>query len=303
MVAVVILGSSLIGLTVWLLLRARALPSASAAERIEQIESYGFAGTAQAATGGGRPQPALRDLAMALGRWAIARSPRISESDVRRDLTRAGMYSTSPVAFTGYRFVAAAACGLSLLFLMIVGGASPLLIVVGTPVAVMAGFVLPRAFVQRRIAERITLIDRQLPELVDILVITVEAGVGLSRSLRVAAERLAAPLGDELRLTIQEEQMGLSTPDSLSNMLDRCDTPGMRSFVRSLAQGQTLGISIGDIMRGLAVEMRTRRRQSAETQAQKAPIKILFPLVLLIFPAIFVVILYPAVHNLLDSLG
>ena len=302
MAGIVIVGAVLIGLATWLLIRAFALPNANAMERIQQIESYGFTGAGPLPASGRQRQPALRDLAMAVGRWAISRSPRISESAVRRELTRAGMYSTSPVAFTGYRFVAAVAGGLLFLLFLIAVGSSVGVIIVFTPIAAIAGFVLPRAIVQRRIRERATRIDRQLPELVDILVITVEAGIGLSRSLRVAAGRLPAPLGDELRLTIQEEQMGLSTSDALANMLERCDAPGMRSFVRSLSQGQTLGISIGDIMRGLAGEMRTRRRQSAETQAQKAPIKILFPLVLLIFPALFVVLLYPAAHNLLDSL-
>ena len=95
--------------------------------------------------------------------------------------------------------------------------------------------------------------------------------------------------------------MGLTTNEALANMLERADTPGMRSFVRSVLQGETLGVSIGQIMRNLAVEMRKRRRALAEERAQKAPIKILFPLVFLIFPAIFVIILAPAVYALLDA--
>ena len=88
--------------------------------------------------------------------------------------------------------------------------------------------------------------------------------------------------------------MGLATNEALANMLARADTPGMRSFVRSVIQGETLGVSIGQIMRNLAVEMRKRRRAIAEERAQKAPIKILFPLVFLIFPAMFVILLAPA---------
>ena len=95
--------------------------------------------------------------------------------------------------------------------------------------------------------------------------------------------------------------MGLSLEEAIRNMLARADTPAMRSFVRSVLQAETLGVSIGHILRSLAVEMRKRRRASAEERAQKAPVKILFPLVFLIFPALFLVILYPAMHSFLTT--
>ena len=88
--------------------------------------------------------------------------------------------------------------------------------------------------------------------------------------------------------------MGLSIQEALLKMLDRIDTPSMRSFVRSVVQGETLGVSIGQIMRDLANEMRRRRRATAQERAQRAPIKILFPLVFLIFPPMFIILLGPA---------
>jgi len=135
------------------------------------------------------------------------------------------------------------------------------------------------------------------------LVVTVEAGLGFVGSLQTAAERITGPLGQELRLTLQEQNMGLSIQEGLMNMLNRVDTPSMRSFVRSIVQGETLGVSIGQIMRDLAQEMRRRRRASAQERAQKAPIKILFPLVLLIFPAMFVVLLGPALLLFMKAFG
>jgi tight adherence protein C len=117
----------------------------------------------------------------------------------------------------------------------------------------------------------------------------------------VASERLHGPLGDELRLTLQEQSMGLSTQESLRHLLARCDTPFMRSFVRSILQGETLGVSIGQIMRDLAVDIRKRRKQAAEEQAHKAPIKILFPLIFLIFPGMFLILLGPAVYSFMDA--
>ena len=95
--------------------------------------------------------------------------------------------------------------------------------------------------------------------------------------------------------------MGLSTEEALRNMLARCDTPSMRSFVRSMMQGETLGVSIGQIMRNLALEMRSAAPGGAEERAQKAPIKMLFPLIFLIFPAMFLVLLAPAMIEFLKA--
>jgi tight adherence protein C len=165
----------------------------------------------------------------------------------------------------------------------------------------VAGWMAPMWLLRARARRRLGTIDYDLPELIDLLVVTVEAGVGFAASLQIAVERLPGPLGDELRLVLQEQAMGLSVNDALRNMLARCDTPAVRSFVRSILQGETLGVSIGQIMRNLATEMRKRRRATAEERAQKAPIKILFPLVFLIFPAIFVILLGPAIYSFLQA--
>jgi tight adherence protein C len=154
------------------------------------------------------------------------------------------------------------------------------------------------AVLNRRARDRTDAIDYELPELIDLLVVTLEAGVSFIASLQMAAERLSGPLGVELRITLQEQRMGLTTNEALKGMLGRADTPGMRTFVRSVLQGETLGTSTGQIMRNLAIEMRKRRRSAAEERAQKAPIKILFPLVLLIFPAMFIVLLGPVAYSI-----
>jgi tight adherence protein C len=157
--------------------------------------------------------------------------------------------------------------------------------------------------VRRRARLRLERIDDAMPELIDLLVTMVEGGVGFSAALHLAANRLRGPLGDELRLAVQEQNMVLGTAQALTNLVARAPTPATRSFVRSLIQGETLGVSIGKIMRDLALEMRKRRRQVAEERAQKAPTKILFPLIFLIFPAMFVVILGPAVVQVMHALG
>jgi len=133
--------------------------------------------------------------------------------------------------------------------------------------------------------------------------VTIEGGMGFVGSLQTAAGRIGGALDQELQLTLQEQSMGLSIQEAMLNMLARCETPSMRSFVRSIVQGESLGVSIGQIMRDLAHEMRRRRYAAAQEKAQKAPIKILFPLVLLIFPAMFVILLGPAIFTFVQGIG
>jgi tight adherence protein C len=157
--------------------------------------------------------------------------------------------------------------------------------------------------VKRRARYRLDAIEYDLPELIDLLVVGVEAGLGFSAAMSAAVGRLPGPLGEEMRLMLQEQTLGLTPVEALTNVLSRVDTPSLRSFVRSIVQGEQLGISIGDVLRNVALEMRKRRRAAAEERAQKAPIKMLFPLIFLIFPAMFVVILGPAIFAFLDALG
>jgi tight adherence protein C len=203
----------------------------------------------------------------------------------------------------GYRLLSTLALPLIWVWFASTSGAGPLRFIAGLLFGMALGWQGPLVFVRRRSRMRLDEIDMQMPELIDLLVTTVEAGVAFSGSLRLAAGRFHGALGEELRLALQEQEMGLSANEALTNMLNRADTPAMRSFVRSILQGETLGVSIGKIMRDLAVEMRKRRRQTAEERVQKAPTKMLFPLVFLIFPAMFVVILGPAALQILHTIA
>jgi tight adherence protein C len=168
--------------------------------------------------------------------------------------------------------------------------------------ALFAGWVLPLTYVQRKARHRIESLDRSLPDLIDLLCVMIEAGLSFSAAMRLSAEQFPPPLSDELRLTLQEQTMGLSIDEALSHMADRADTPAMKAFVRAMSQGERMGISIGQIMRNLSHEMRHRRRSSAEERAQKTPVLMLFPLVFLIFPAMFIILMTPAVINLVHNL-
>jgi tight adherence protein C len=303
MVLIVILSVALLATAVSLALRARALPSANTADRLMQIEAYGFHAADAAAVGARASEPGSQRLARTLGRGLLERSKRLSEPEIRSALMSAGMYNTQPSTFIGYRVGSAMLVGGGFLLLSVAGGAAGALVVFGTALATVVGFGLPMTIVKRRTRIRHEEIDYTLPELIDVLVVTVEAGLGFSGSLQMAADRIHGPLGEELLLTIQQESMGMSSDEALAGLLRRVDTPAMRSFVRSVLQAESLGISLGEIMRTLAIEMRLRRRQAAEERAQKAPVKILFPLVFLIFPPIFVIVLYPALKALFEGLG
>jgi tight adherence protein C len=298
-----LLGLLLLGFATAIGARAIATPRLEVAGRVAQIGAYGFADAEAVASSRAAGLSAAVDaLAWRIGSAVGPRMRRYSEADVRNRLMGAGFYGMQAPTFLGYRALSATCLPLAAFSLSLASGAAVLGVVM-LAVTAPAGWFVPAVFVQDRAQRRLAGIEAELPELIDLLVLMVEAGLGFSGSIRIASSKLQGPLGDELRLTLQEQNMGLSMNEALTNMLNRCETPSMRSFVRSVLQGERLGVSIGAILRNLAVEMRKRRRQSAEERAQKAPIKMLFPLVFLIFPAIFIVLLYPALHQFTSSFG
>ena len=244
--------------------------------------------------------PRLDNLAASLGAYVL-RVGGLDEDELRRELRQAAIYRLTPGKLVGYRVLGGIGFPLFWLWISVSAGSSPLRTIVGMVFGAVLGWQGPLLYVRRRARTRLEQIDLQMPELIDVLVTTVEAGMGFSGSLQVAARRFHGALGEELRLTLQEQEFGLSSTEALSNLLERAPTPSMRSFVRAVVQGETLGVSIGKIMRDLAVEMRKTRRQKAEEKAQKAPTKMLFPLIFLIFPAMFVVLLGPAIIEMIHS--
>ena len=304
MLLMLFLGLGLIVVAVMLVARGLSLSRVRTTETLGQIPAYGFTHPTADPVQATRPvSGALDGIAGAIGSTLARRIGSLQEARVRGELMAAGIYSVSPRKFIGYRVLCLVCVPVAWLSVAVSIAAGPPLTVVGFAFAVWAGWVAPMTVVRNRARRRLEEIDRALPELIDLLVVTVEAGLGFSSSLQVAADRMDGVLGDELRLTLQEQSMGLGINEALGNMLLRVDTPSTRSFVRSILQGEQLGVSIGQILRNLAQEMRNRRRQAAQERAQKAPIKLLFPLILLIFPAIFIILLTPAVFSFLDAFG
>jgi tight adherence protein C len=299
-----IIGVLLVAATGRLLAHAIALPRLQFKRHLRELLDYGFQADPDAGGAGARGQRSvtLTKLAERIGRFAAANLSRLPQLR-RGELAAAGYYEISPEAIHGYRALAAiflallvALAGFALV------GPSPLTLLV-VLVAAAAGWQLPAIVIRHRGNSRLEGIDKELPELIDLLIATVEAGMGFGGALGLAANRLKGALGDEVRLTVRQQNLGISTSEALEDMLDRCDSQSMRGFVRTVVRGEEMGLSIAPILRELATDMRRRRRQASQERMHKAPVKILFPLMFLIMPALMIVLFYPAAYSVMSGLS
>jgi tight adherence protein C len=299
-----IAGVLLLGAGITILVVNLGKEQSGSAATLDQIQTDGYVaeatGGSEADTAGRRP---IDSIAGRLGNFIARRTDRFGEARLREQLISAGMYETTPRKILGYQLLCSIAFSLLTLWLVpAMGGSFLITIVIAVGVAA-AGWFAPPYYVELKKRQRFDKIDKQLPDMIDLLVVTIEAGLGILASMRVAADSMSDPLGQELRLTLQEQRMGLSVSQAIESLGRRADTPNMRIYVRSLTQGERLGVSIGTTMRNLSVEMRKRRRALAEERAQKMPVKMLFPLIFFIFPALFIVILTPMIINIVEALG
>ena len=184
-------------------------------------------------------------------------------------------------------------------FLLPLEGRTPLAVFLFVAMLLVLG---PDASLNRQVADRRYKIQMKLPDILDLLTISVEAGLGFEQALDRTVSSVPGPLSDEFARMIGEIRAGSSRGDALRALEARTGVPEVKSFVLALLQADTFGISIGRILRQQADEMRVRRRQLAQERAQKAPVKMLFPMVFCIFPSLFVVVLGPAIFNIADAL-
>jgi len=172
-----------------------------------------------------------------------------------------------------------------------------------TPLLGAVGFIGPDVILTFRIRARRERIRSELPDALDLLAVSVEAGLGLDGAIAKLTEHMEGALVDEFALTLGEMRIGEARPEALKKLAERVPAPEVAAFVRSVVQAEQLGISLGRILRVQAADSRLRRQAAAEERAMKAPIKMLFPTALFIFPAMFVVILGPALLNITSSLN
>lgn len=184
-----------------------------------------------------------------------------------------------------------------------VANAKPALGLLVALLAASGGFRAPEIALRRAADSRAKAIRRELSDSLDLLAIAVEAGAGLEGALAASADDLEGPLGDEYRRVLHEMRLGASRREALLALKRRVDVPEVSGFVLALLQADAMGTAISKVLRNQAGEMRARRRRWAREQAAKTPVKILFPLVFAIFPAVLVVVLGPAVIRILEVLG
>jgi tight adherence protein C len=165
-----------------------------------------------------------------------------------------------------------------------------------------AGWYAPEWIVRSRAEERQHEIQLALADSLDLLSITVEAGLAFDAALSRVARNVKGPLGQELYRVVQEIQLGKSRADALRDLADRTNVEDLRGFIAAMVQADAFGIPIARVLKVQSREIRIRRRQRAEERAQKLPVKIVFPVVLTIFPALFVVLLGPAAIQIYETI-
>lgn len=228
-------------------------------------------------------------------------TPQANLAQWQRDLMMAGLLNRISVTdFLGMRALVGTVLGVGSFFMFSTNttGFSALLFAL---VPFMIGLYIPIFWLKGRVSDRQKQISRAMPDALDMMSICVDAGLGFEAALQKVAWQWDNELTEEFRRVITEIRVGVSRVDALRHMVDRTSVPDIASFVAVLVQADQLGIAIKDVLHTQAEQMRVKRRQRAQESAQKAPLKMLFPLVFFIFPSMFAVILGPAVPKLMNA--
>ena len=242
--------------------------------------------------------PAGRHAVQALSRL----TPKSSFEHIQHQLTVAGRPGNlTPADFLGIR-VLLAVIGLGLGYAF---GRNtpdnPRMMLIGPLAGAAFGYMLPNFWLGSRKRQRQDSIQRALPDALDMLTICVEAGLAFEAALQRVSDQWEGALSDEFAQVVTEMRLGVPRPQALRRFAERCDIPDVSSFVAVLVQADSMGTSIAQVLHSQADQIRVLRRQRAEEKANKAPIKILVAMLLFIFPALFVVILGPAVPRIIDA--
>ena len=192
--------------------------------------------------------------------------------------------------------------GLSLVYTLVKGMPVPHVAVISAGVGTF-GFLLPNILLTNAGQKRVTAMQNALPDALDLLTISVEAGLGFDAAVARVAKNTKGPLAQEFARLLQEMQIGVGRMEAMRAMGERTPMQDLKSFTTAMVQADSFGIPIGRVLRVQSKEMRDKRRQRAEEKAQKVPVKILFPLIFFILPCIFIVILGPVILSMMDFFG
>jgi tight adherence protein C len=244
----------------------------------------------------------MRPFLARLSRTASRVTSASSADTMERRLALAGNPGDMRIAdWLGIKALVAGATG-AILFLLasLLGQSIGLAIVLGA-IGLGIGYILPEFWLGRKAKARQKVILRMIPDALDLLTISVRAGLGFDAALAKVVEKLPGPLSDEFRRALAEVRVGKARRDALRDMIPRTGVQPLTNFIGAIIQAETLGVSISKVLQVQSEQLRIERRQRAEQLAAQAPIKMLFPLVGCIFPALFVVILGPAIISMMNN--
>jgi tight adherence protein C len=239
------------------------------------------------------------------GAGRIAR--RVTPIDARDRVARKLLLAGSPAGWDAERLLAFKIIGMgggivvAFFITTLIGGLSPLIRVVVVGLLAFVGFVAPDSLLNRRVEERQREILRTLSDTLDLLTISVEAGLSLNAAIAQVVQNVPGVLSAEFARMLQEIQLGVPRADAFRNLAERTDVEELNAFALAMIQADVFGVSIASVLRTQAQQLRIKRRQRAEAKAQQTPVKIVFPLILCILPALFVVIVGPGAIRIWES--
>ncbi|MEO8286393.1 MAG: type II secretion system F family protein [Chloroflexota bacterium] len=245
-------------------------------------------------------KPIIAGLTRTLGKL----TPSQGMDKVRIQIIQAGNpYNMGVSEFTGARILGTVILGGIGFLLSILMGAAPMQMLLYTGVLALFGFLGPAFWLGGKVKKRKKIILQTLPDAIDLMTISVEAGLAFDGAMQRVADKWDNDLAHEFQRAISEMRVGKTKREALHELVARCGVADLGTFVASIVQADQLGVSIAKVLRIQSEQMRIRRRQRAEEQAHKAPILMMIPMVFLIFPATYIVILGPAVPKMLAAFG
>ena len=282
----------LIGVVIDMLLRERNRPVALLESQVGQVTDS--VDLRQQELEGSAVDRMLMPSARRLGRGVVRLTPFDLNARIQEQLVLAG----NPPGWDAERVVALKIIGgvigviggALLMTLVPISGWLKILFVV---IIALIGYTMPSSQVRSMAAKRQRTIQKQLPDVMDLLTISVEAGLGFDAALAQVTKNVPGPLAEELSRLLQEVQIGVSRADAFRNLSTRTNVAELQSFTLSMIQADLFGVSIANVLRAQSRELRQKRRQRAEEIAQKIPVKLLFPMIFMVLPALFIIVLGP----------
>lgn len=229
-------------------------------------------------------------------------TPSRAMETLRQDLIEAGSPSgIGPAEYLGIRVLTAIGLSGMVLVIFLLGGANLMMGLGLSAVLLVLGYMLPSFWLKRKITQRKKEVQKALPDAIDLLTISVESGLGFDPALSRVIEKWDNELTREFGRMLSEIRMGKSRSQAMREMANRVNVDDLNVFTSSMIQADQLGVSISQVLRVQSQQMRMHRRQRAEEQAHKAPVKMLFPMVFLIFPSLYIILLGPAIPRILEA--